>query len=1257
MVRLVVITTRERQLDVMPRKRGGRRGRRGGGEDGSDSDEEDPLKSIAGLVTSPSFAARTVMVRRIVDEIGLFWAKEPPTQDAIASEQMIYLYFKAKHPCFELARLAAISVKNTLCAVLISKLEDAHQLAEELAACLAKEGKQTDVEEGLAIEGKQTDAEEAFTDDMMDGIDSADCASRLAIVAFIHKRAIAPPTADSASLEICEQLTKNRKLVRRWVQYCRDDETHEMAVWGQRLLKLLCRVPRSRRLIAGFGGAEALVTAFLAILKRMRSSHRVSAEFQEDYDARCEEFENRLAEVSMCAESNALAKIQSMRGLRQAKRDYVVTQAKLEEAKVRLDASKLKCSASLERLAAKQQIQHAFEAHMVVILSTLGLIVSGPDPEMQAVMFRHRVVNCVVDLIRMGSAPDAPPGHAIIRALAIETIGFFADRFPPTQDALREEQLLPLLLNELNRPAPKGDSSYSVLVSNVMYQCIDGNAKSSEAVCGLGIISGLCRMLHALYDEIINPPESDGEEAAEAGVKAATESNHDDELSEAEDEVDKDALRVARLRRSEASLRILAACSTSSEARKEEILREHVVLPLLTLAAQPDIPEIVLVSLTCLANLAEGHEATQHTLLAGDANGVGTGFVVLCSILQRVHAEVGKMVREREARRAAQIAEARAAYSSSFKKDAGAVEDEPPQLMCESIAAEASRCLRVLISGNTKGQRLAMDGAPLLVCCHHLEHRASDAMRRDAAKVLSACLKRADIEVAQRDTDESKFNSVGPRCSPPFYACQQKLLELGVLPFLQACIILPMSDAMEKGEGKGGEEGDSHSDSDSDAGADVGDLPSDADQDEDEDDEDEDAFEATEIDGENKREPPMDIVSEMYAAAANAIGHLIRDHEMLKDFATRLQNLPESLLCLIDFADPVLVRARTTTDNTVDKEEVVALAFQRQLGARWVFPFGTFAMVRVEAAYALASCIEHQLLGKEQAIRADAMQKLIMMNGSLDVRERIAASVALQSLCHNSAQSREDFRALGGFLPLIAMLMGTQEEVPPAVRLIACTIINNSANKTEVGRMGGVPVLVRLLSHANTERTLQFALVLLSRHIIMHPEDACVLIDAYGGKALPKLVHLIENAESDLSRKCACQVVSLCAREGGARVQTKLLQLGTMKKLVSMVTPPLTLDEKTALFCLSAMAACATDEQCRKRLKKVGVRRVLEAIGSWSASPGAGSSRDFEFLRRAASNTLAVCTAPFFFDDGSAELEQALIVSDIITGTWKVNMH
>ena len=146
-----------------------------------------------------------------------------------------------------------------------------------------------------------------------------------------------------------------------------------MAALGQRLLKLLCRVPRSRRIIADLGGAEAMVTSFLASLKRMRATHVVSAEQQKIYDDRCQEVDNRLNEVAMCTEANELARIQSMRGLRQAKRDYIVTQEKLEGAKERLESAKTVCHQSRLLLEEKQVVQYASEAHMQVLL-TLSLI-------------------------------------------------------------------------------------------------------------------------------------------------------------------------------------------------------------------------------------------------------------------------------------------------------------------------------------------------------------------------------------------------------------------------------------------------------------------------------------------------------------------------------------------------------------------------------------------------------------------------------------------------------------------------------------------------------------------------------------------------------------------------------------------------------------------------------------------------------------------------------------------------------------------
>ena len=235
---------------------------------------------------------------------------------------------------------------------------------------------------------------------------------------------------------------------------------------------------------------------------------------------------------------------------------------------------------------------------------------------------------------------------------------------------------------------------------------------------------------------------------------------------------------------------------------------------------------------------------------------------------------------------------------------------------------------------------------------------------------------------------------------------------------------------------------------------------------------------------------------------------------------------------------------------------------------------------------------------------------------------------------------------LGGLLPLIAMLMGQPEEITNAVSLITCIVVNNSMNKSELARLGGVPALVRLLTHAVVEHTLQFSLVLLAKHIIMHPEDSNILMDTYGGKAVPKLVSLLHSAESTMTLLLSCQIIALCSR-GSEKIQLILLHLGAVELLVRMITPPLKIDDKTALFCLDAVINCAGNILCRKRMKRCGILRAMETLGAWE-----GKSRDFEHLRRAASTALAACTEPFFFDDGSAEFTQGLIVSSITEGKW-----
>jgi len=175
---------------------------------------------------------------------------------------------------------------------------------------------------------------------------------------------------------------------------------------------------------------------------------------------------------------------------------------------------------------------------------------------------------------------------------------------------------------------------------------------------------------------------------------------------------------------------------------------------------------------------------------------------------------------------------------------------------------------------------------------------------------------------------------------------------------------------------------------------------------------------------------------------------------------------------------------------------------------------------------------------------------------------------------------------------------------------------------------------------------LQFALVTLAKHIIMHPEDATILMDTYDGRAVPKLVGLLLSAESTLTLLLSCQIISLCSRES-EKLQLLLLQLGAVELLVRMITPPLEIDNKTALFCLSAVTNVAGNKECRYRLKKCGILRAMETLGAWK-----GKGRDFEHLRRAASTALAACTEPYFFDNGSAEFSQGLIVSDVIAGEW-----
>jgi hypothetical protein len=1260
------------------RRRGRTRGRSRKNED--EEEEKDPMPSIASLVTTPQLVGRVQCLVNIVKEVKALWTNnedELPDDEIWPTSSMLSLY-NSKQPCFELSRLAAISVKNTLCAVLLSKLEEKHTAEVkkiELAAAEAKAKaavieNETTLEENVLTVGedlklkedpdkvlggdavatalntnkeekkekkeKKDPSEEDFTAELMADIEDCNVMARLVIIGFVFDRCSS--TDDDVKLKSCEAMLKRRKMVRGFIQYCRDDVVTEISKFGQKIMWRLIAIPKGRKAISGYGGGEALITCFLAWLKRVRAAQKITDEHETDFNFHCNEVANREKEVDTCKEKNDAARKQAMRGLKQAKIDFQTTKATLEDAVMRLNDAKVHHGESKKRLDGVALIQNILEKHMLILLASLGLITVGPDYEMQSVMHRYGVVDCVVDMIHRCAVDTNKLGYAEMRTQALQTVGYFADRFPPIQNTLREEGLLSIILNELNRPQKPGDSRYTVLVSNVLYKCIDGNHESGETVCNLGILGGLCRMLHALYQEIIHGDDSEDEEDRNKEDDSSDDDEDDRNEDDAEGEKKKKKKKespeekASRLNQSEASLRVLAECSTSNEKRRAEILQENVLLPLLTLAATPEVPRIVVVSLKTLGNLIKGHKPSQDAVIVGDTDGVGDGLSVFCSILDGVRSDIREHIEKLELN----------------KQENQPVEtnNEQDRTLNENIAFEAQRCMRLVVENNQHGKDLAMKGSVLKLSCNTLKDRSSDATRRDACKVLSALLvgceedrelpkdtketkeTKSDIEtthvMAADETRKDVFDTEAPNV-----VCQDILFDSGVFPFLLKCIAVPnIPDIVEEEEDIEEEEDDDTA---------INEFT--------EDPEDDRPLENVEKEDESIPfyKKTMDVISSMRAAAANTIGRLVKNHTALKDYACRTLRTPVHLLALIDFAEPM-----RKSQHRLSKREKAAAPYICQLGARWVYPETTIPRVRIEAALALAWCIEGtELLGKQQALRSNALQKLIMLNGAITMSERVAASIALDRLCQNSSLAREDFRRLGGLLPLLAMLMGDPDEIPHAVRLITNIVINNAMNKSELARLGGVPALVRLLTHSISEATLQFALVSLTKHIIMHPEDATILMDTYDGRAVPKLVSLLISAETSLTLLLSCQIISLCSRHS-TKIQLLLLELGTVELLVRMITPPLEIDDKTALFCLSAVTNVAGNVQCRKRLKKCGILRAMEALGAWE-----GKGRDFEHLRRAASATLAACTEPFFFDNGSAEFTQGLIVSDVIAGAWE----
>ena len=134
-------------------------------------------------------------------------------------------------PCFELARLAAISVKNTLCAVLLSKLEELHE------AAIPKINSENTDESVQSV--PINDTVPGFTNELLLKVEETNTIARLAIIGFVFDRCSSMD--EEVKRDSCDALLKKRKMVRRFIQFCRDDTVTDISKFGKRSNAINCQ--------------------------------------------------------------------------------------------------------------------------------------------------------------------------------------------------------------------------------------------------------------------------------------------------------------------------------------------------------------------------------------------------------------------------------------------------------------------------------------------------------------------------------------------------------------------------------------------------------------------------------------------------------------------------------------------------------------------------------------------------------------------------------------------------------------------------------------------------------------------------------------------------------------------------------------------------------------------------------------------------------------------------------------------------------
>jgi hypothetical protein len=524
--------------------------------------------------------------------------------------------FQSLHPAFKLARFCAVFRKNTLGALLISKLQ-------EVFEAISGEWETQPSEEEAATKRKK--ALEGLKDPgpLIERCKLTNDRARVTLCRLMLNRIEPDPFKNKLSMAMSVYISKNHgDILSSWVNSCRIDDRSPIGVMSMKFLFYFCRVPELRKAISNIGGAEGFITRFdmqaMKLAKLRETSNRMKVAMERTVNTAL----RRAKQVETDRITMDEAQTEAMRGLKEGKAAFAKSKKALAQSEKLLKAAKEQETVDSENYRhAHENVQRAEETH-ILIVKTLGMLIFK-EPELQSLLVDYNVFREFLDIVKKERGE--------LQMCALASLGACADQNFVAQEQLRNDEGLEVILSELNNM--ERSPSHRVLASNVLYQCIDENSENGDYVCALGILPGLCQMLHNLYDNIsafeekarLNQADSDGSDDSDVGGDIA-ESEDKEETGDEEKKEEEDPLKSV-----ECAVRILMTCAKSNESRRDEILEQNVAIPLLHLTGST-LTDIALVSTDCLVNLIDGNLATQNTLV--ENNGVS----VLTSLLTRYDA-------------------------------------------------------------------------------------------------------------------------------------------------------------------------------------------------------------------------------------------------------------------------------------------------------------------------------------------------------------------------------------------------------------------------------------------------------------------------------------------------------------------------------------------------------------------------------------------------------------------------------------------